>query len=270
MNDSNNEGMLTGVPGGDRSHQSTSRLKSPESKHFWVSSYPYFESSLIIVPNLLNPEVPQTGSLENCSLENDSLISQTPLISQTVCLIELFDSGGEKINQAGIEFPSTDIYALELDPLLGGCKLESGLKHAHLHVRAEKGTGVFLRIYSKDAAAIVGEPVSISPTQGTFFPVTFSGDRANLLCCINTGNEEATLRCRLFFGKRSPEASWIIPPQASRVVSIESEFRQYATLVDGEQGQAYVRLSVKSGELAIQAIEGTEGPKEGGFYTSVS
>ena len=232
----------------DSTHVSATSAPAPlrRTQHFWVSSYPFFESSLIITPTA-EPRGPEAS-----------------------CAVQVFDADGECINEVALEFPSTEIYSLELDPLLGGCKLESGMKHAHVVVRTDEGMDVSLRIYSKEAAAFVGEPARISSTQGTFFPMTFSSDRANLLCCINTGDEEATLRCRLFFGKRSPESSWVIPPRASRVMNLESEFRQYTALHEGDQVQAYIRLSVKAGNLAVQAIERTEGPKDSGFYTSVS
>jgi hypothetical protein len=222
--------------------------------HFWISSYPFFESTLLVVPSAAA-----------------TLDAQKPLEGQRLAVqMRVYDGDGELINDAQLEFPSSDIQFFELEPLLGACKLESGMKHAHLVVTAPSGTGVYCRMHTRESAALLGEPVLVDTTQGTFFPMTFASDRSNLLCIINRGAQEAVLRCRLFVGKRSPEASWTVPAWASKVVSIESEFREYAKTDEGQQLQAYVRLSTKAGELGTQLVERTDGPQEAGFFTSVS
>ncbi len=222
--------------------------------HFWISSYPFFESTLILLPGS-----PRT------------LDAPKPIDGQRMSVaLRVYDADGALVNDAQLEFPSNELQFFELEPLLGACKLESGMKHAHLVVESEEGTGVYCRMHTRESAALLGEPISVTPTQGTFFPLTFASDRANLLCLVNRGESEATLRCRLFVGKRSPEASWAVPAFASRVVNVEAEFREYALTEEGAQLQAYLRLGTKAGDLGVQLIERTDGPKEAGFFTAVS
>ena len=174
------------------------------------------------------------------------------------------------MNEVTITFPSEEIYVVELEPLLGSCKLESGLKHAHAEVIVERGGFASCRVHTRDSAAIVGEPKVITPAMASFIPITLGAGRVNLILLLNRGEQEGVFRARLFFGKRSPEATWVIPPRGSRVVMVEAEFSSYISLEKGEQVQAYVRLSTKSGELGVQTLERTEGGKEEAFYASIS
>ena len=260
--------------GVNAAHARAKLARKVVTSHFWISAYPFFESSLFLVPgakDTVDAPIPQVNITQASTLEGSSSGSGTSSpLSDTGCRIQVYDSDGNLANDATIEFPSDSIYALELQPLLGGCKLESGMKHAHLVVHRLEGVGVCCRVNTRESAAIVGEPSPISATQGGFFPITLASDRSNYLCFVNRGSSEATLRCRLFFGKRSPEAAWVIPGNASRIIQVETEFQQYTNHEDGEQVQAYLRLGTKSGELAVQMPERTEEPKEEGFFTSVS
>ena len=249
----NSESTEIGTLGGEAS-VSFQSAQGKRIQHFWVSSYPFFESTLFIVPS------------------PSESIDSTLSASERRCSAELFiyDSDGAEINKVKVEFPAGRVYILEVDPLLGSAKFESGLKHAHVVAHLNEGAAAFCRVHTRDAAAGIGESHQIDSTQATFFPLTISTDRANILCIVNQEATEATVRCRLFFGKRSPEASWTIPGNASRVVSIESEFAEYVGVEHGDQVQAYLRLTTKSGNLGVQLLERTDGPKETGFYTSVS
>jgi hypothetical protein len=115
----------------------------------------------------------------------------------------------------------------------------------------------------------------------TFFPLAFAEDRKNFLCMVNRSKEEAVLKGRLFLGSRSPEGTWSIPPFASRVVLLESEFKYYTSSTQQNSGaelqesreillQGYLRLTTRSGDAAVQMIEMTQGPRDNGFFTSVS
>ena len=222
--------------------------------HFWISSYPFFESTLMLVPGAAH-----------------TLDAPKPIETRRMSVtMRVYDSDGAEVNNARLEFPCGEIQLFEVEPLLGACKLESGLKHAHLAVSAAPDTGVYCRMHTRESAALLGEPLEVSAVQGAFFPLSFAADRSNLMCIINCGDSEAILRCRLFVGKRSPEGAWTIPAHASRVVSIEAEFRDYAAVEEGVQLQAYVRLGTKAGNLGVQLVERTEGPKDAGFFTALS
>lgn len=234
-----------------RAVSSSAAPESGVSSHFWVSTFPYFETTLVITPPLY-------------SLPLFSSTSSSSITSR----LFFYDADGKLINDSSLETSSGAVSMLELDQFLGGCKLESGLKHAHLIVRSPAGTGHHCRIQGREYAAMLGEPFRISAAKAGFFPVTFSTDRSNLLTLINYSMEEANLRCRLFLGKRCPEVVWSIPALGSRVINIEVEFREYAEAKEGQQLQAYLRVTTKSNGLGAQLVERSESSSEQGAFVS--
>lgn len=87
----------------------TSILNSANSitGHFWVCAYPFVETTLFLVP----------------AFPFDSTTA-------TASSIELYDADGNLSNELQVEFPKGQVAIVELDTIMGGCKLESGLKHA--------------------------------------------------------------------------------------------------------------------------------------------
>jgi hypothetical protein len=227
------------------------------TSHFWVSTFPYFESTLVITPP----------------------ISATAATSSKLLF---YDADGQLVNESIIETGAQSVTQLELDQFLGGCKLESGLKHAHLVVQSPLGSGHHCRIHGREYAALLGEPFPISAAKAGFFPLTFSADRSSLLAIINFGAAEANLRCRLFLGKRCPEVVWSIPALGSRVINLEVEFREYTesketarTQVqtgtrEAQGAQAYLRVTTKSSGLGVQLIERSEFSVEQGIFSSLA
>ncbi|MBN8549301.1 MAG: hypothetical protein J0M12_08310 [Deltaproteobacteria bacterium] len=217
------------------------------TSHFWVCAYPFVETTLFLVP-ALSPDA--------------ALASATS--------IELYDADGALSNEVELDFPAGQVGILELDSIMGGCKLESGLKHGHMLVRSPAGTSPYLRMHTREGAALIGEPAAFGADRSTFFPLTMDEGRSYYLTVVNHGKAQAALKCRLFCAKRSPETLISIPAFGSRVISLENEFAEYSA-ESGKQMQAYLRLSTKSETtLGVQLLERTEGKNEGGIFYAVS
>ena len=86
--------------------------------------------------------------------------------------------------------------------------------------------------------------------------VVFAGDRANLLGVLNLSTAEASMRCRLLCGKRTPETTLSVPPLGARLLSLETEFPELAATPEDRQVRAYVRITCRNEqEIAVQLLE---------------
>ncbi len=233
-----------GPPGSENSNvTSTQRVVS----HFFVSSYPFFESSVFL-------------SLPQVQQDSDRAVK-----------LFVYDCSGSLVNELGIDFGLQSCGIVELDPLMEACKLESGFKHAHLEVEASPGTKVVSRIYSRNSACLMSAALNLSDRNSTFFPVLFSEERAPFLGLINSSAKEAQIRCRLYFGKRSPEIQYSVPARGSRLVSLLAEFSEYGIEQPQRSLHAYVRVSTSSNiNCGVQLIESIKGEKGAYSFSGVS
>jgi hypothetical protein len=221
-------------------------MENSSSTHFWVCAYPFVDSTLFVVPPL------ETSG------------------SQAESLVTVFDADGEIANELTLSFPSREVGMLELDNLMGACKLEAGLKHGHALVQSPAGYAHFCRMHTREGASLLGTPSLLSAAHSTFFPLTFDEGRSYFVAVVNQTKAHAAVKCRLFSAKRSPETLITIPPLGSRVIHIETEFPDYAGGDTGKQLQAYVRLSTKSeGVLGAQLVERHTTKAEGGVFYAV-
>lgn len=166
--------------------------------------------------------------------------------------ITLYDPDGFRLNQVKASFDTSGVGVLELEALLAGCKLESGLKHCHVVIHCPEGGEVLARLQSREGACLMAEPMTIDGNAKVFLPVTLMKEGVSLLCLINQGEKEANLRVKFFCGSRSPEVVWVVPSYGSRVFEIGREFADYFDASAAEMTQAYVRLGVR-GEYSIGA-----------------
>jgi hypothetical protein len=221
-------------------------MENPTTTHLWVCAYPFFDSTLFVVPPL---EVPESAA--------ESVVT-------------VYDADGEIANELSLAFPTREIGMLELETLMGGCKLEAGLKHGHALVQSPAGYAHLCRLHTREGAAILGAPSQLSAAHSTFFPLTFDEGRAYFIALVNQNRTHASVKCRLFSAKRSPETLISVPPLGSRIIHIETEFPDYAGGDSGKQLQAYVRLSTKSeGVLGAQLIERHSTKSDGGVFYAV-
>ena len=215
--------------------------------HFWVASYPFFESTLFV---LAPSATDQQGELSSS--------------------IRIYDPDGAEINEISVGFRGAGVGVFELEQFLEACKLESGLKHAHVVVTSPFATRHWCRIHTRQGAAMLGEPVTVCDSEGAFFPITFARDRACLLCFVNYGEETARVRCRLFCGKRTPETFVAVPRLGARILVLQAQFPEFASIDEGRQLQAYVRLSTQEGQsVGVQLVENLNASKDGGVFSAV-
>lgn len=227
------------------------RRQNPDGEHFWVASYPFFDTSLIITP----PQLPADEVKD-----------------KTWSVIDVYDCDGTKVNSVEVTFDPDAVATLQLDPFMGSCKLESGFKTAHIAARTElPGVKHRCRIVSHEHACLMGPSFSVLPVMPAFFPVSFAPGKQNFITAVNYGSAESSLRIRLFFGTRTPEALFSIPAMGARIISLEAEFADCADRAADRSMQAYIRLTSKlDAGFGVQLLERSEGPKETNLFYSLA
>ena len=248
--------------------------------HFWVCAYPFLDSSIFVVPPVLSvplepdsfssvPAETEVGSAVTAAVNNTEI--KRPKNSTAQTMVTLFDADGDVANELTLSYPINEIGILELETLMGACKLESGLKHAHVMVESERGYAHYCRLHTREGAAILGVPSQLSVAHSTFFPLTFDEGRSYFVSLINHSRTPAAVKCRLFSAKRSPETLISVPALGARVLQVETEFPDYAGNNEGgKQLQAYLRLSTKSeATLGAQLIERHATKADSGVFYAV-
>jgi hypothetical protein len=222
------------------------------TSHFWVSSYPFLESTLLVVPGAVSREG-----------------AAAPLSSFDTRL-SLYDPDGGLINDASVSCRPTEMTVIELEPFMGACKVESGMRHAHLAASAPHGARLLCRLHNNEGAFLQSDAFRITPSASAFFPITVQASRRNFLCCLNEGDDEASVRCRLFSGKRMPECTLTIPARGVRLVPLELEFKEFSE-VEGERSfQMYLRLGLRAGtSVTAQHVERFETAGEAGVFSAL-
>lgn len=217
-----------------------------QGQHFWISTLPFFDCALFI-------------------------LSHASATTPSETAISVYDPDGTLINSLEFSSPPGEVGMVELEQFLGCCKLESGMKHAHLLVRSDPGTRAVLRMHSHDSGCIMGPMTQVLMHRGTFFPISFAEDKSSFIALVNYSNEPSVLRCRLFQGTRTPEISISVPPRGARFFGLESEFSDCTAKGSDKAINGYVRLTTKSeGGLGVQLIERTDGLKGNSLFNSVS
>ncbi|MCB0310825.1 MAG: hypothetical protein KDD42_06305 [Bdellovibrionales bacterium] len=218
----------------------------PVESHFWVSSYPFFEASLFVASD------PASQAQQSTQLY-------------------LYDCDGAPVNEVEVNFPAGQLGIVELDQFLGQCKLEAGLKHAHLHVVSEAGGKHMLRIHGGSSACMLGPAQEVSQLRSCFFPVLLANERNALVTLVNYGRSDSLVRCRMYVGKRVPEVRINVPALGSRVLSIPAEFSEYAKPDGNKKQPTYLRLSSTCEvPCGAQLIETISPEKEGTIFSAVS
>lgn len=218
--------------------------------HFWIACGPFFSTTLFVVhgaPADCGPYLVETGS-------EQSGPAARPAEEPTE--LRIFDAEGSLVNQVTVQFPERRVGVLELDHMMASCGFESGLQHGHLVVRSSPGTRHVCRINTAEDASFLAQPVRVRKGAGAFFPVTFATQRTSMLCFVNYGGEPASVRCRLFCGKRAPETVCTVPPHGSRVLNLEAEFPGMSIVAAGKEITGYVRFGTQSDhEVGVQLLE---------------
>ena len=176
--------------------------------------------------------------------------------------LEIFDTDGTQVNSVEVEFPSSEVGFVELEPFTAALKMQGGVAHGHLKVTSSEGTRHLFRQSIGSSVVLYQDPVPVASRENSFIPVVIGGRREHMVVLVNGGAEEGQIACRLFYGNRSPEWTLTVPGNGSRVLSLENELIASADQKAWEKGalQAYVRLSGKlQSPIAGHIIERTLG-----------
>ena len=222
------------------------QLVTERIEHLWVGSCPWFQTSLFLCAQ---PLAGQAGSASGV----------------------LYDADGSVTNEISLSFPAGTVGVCELNQFLGANKLEAGIQHGHLMLKLSEGVRVVARINTNEGAAILGPARLASFNHGGFFPIMMCEERRNYVTFVNVNEGPVSLKCRLFAGSRAPECGITVPPRGSRVICIESEFPEFATVPSGKVQQGYIRIATKAHEpVGVQMLESTKIQRDQNAFSSVS
>jgi hypothetical protein len=205
------------------------------TSHFWVASSPSLSSTLFVVP----------GDLE---------VSD----GRSLTVLELYDVDGVKVNSVEVEFPSSEVGVVELEPFATGLKVQGGIAHGHLAVTSLSGSRHVVRQSMKEQTSIFSDPTVIRSRESCFAPLTLSARREHIVALVNASVEEAELTVRLFYGSRSPEWSVVVTGNGSKLISLEEDLLYTADdrVWEKSQLQSYIRVTSKgSAQIACQVLE---------------
>lgn len=237
------------APEKTRMTENHSSRASPEVvSHFWAASYPFFETTLFVTPSLASLPTAPTR-------------------------IRLYDADGEVVNDLSVEVEPGRVGVFELEQFLGGCKLEGGLKHAHIEVNSPAGTRHLCRMHARSGVSLHAEATELSHLRSVFFPLSFARGVDSVVCFVNYSTEPATAKLRLFVGSRNPEMFVEIPGRGARVVSVAADFGEFVGGGEADLGPGYVRLSTKGdarlGVHLIQRLAARDERSEGDAFAAV-
>lgn len=211
--------------------------ESESISHFWVAGPPFCFSTILVA----------------------SGTSASP--SERLCTkCDLFDTDGTLLQSFQVESPADEVGVIELEPFMGGLKMQSGILQGHVIVHSHHGVRHICRQQIGGHVDLIGTPREIKSREMSFIPLLLGGGREHLLAFVNTGTDEAQVVARLLYGNRSPEWTLEIPGNGCRVVSLEHEL--LATFDDSSWRrsvmQGYVRISPRlQSSVVCQMIEKT-------------
>jgi hypothetical protein len=233
--------------------------------HGWVCSGPYFETVMYVYC------AERGGALRKGSQGDSPLSPDLAAFGRgTPIEFELFDPDGFCCNRVELQVEPGKVAAIDWDPFLGNCKFEAGMKHGHVVAKLPPGFRAVSRLVSSHAGCFFGRPLMLTASSRAFAPITLSRDRFPMVVLVNHSAVEATVRGRLFCGKRTPENVWQVPANGTRVLSIAHEFGDAITIEPDEQVQTYLRMGVRGEyEVGVQCIERLQGPNESSVYLAL-
>lgn len=236
--------------------------------HGWVCSGPYFETVMYVyyAERVGPPRAPASTAAADQPVQ----VAQGSLSQAVPIVFELFDSDGFPCNRVEIYVEPGKVSAIDWDPFLGSCKFEAGMKHGHVVAKLPPGFRAMSRLISSHAGCFLGAPLMLTASTRAFAPITLSRDRFPMVVLVNHSAVEATVRGRLFCGKRTPENVWQIPANGTRILSIAHEFGDAIAIEPDEQVQTYLRMGVRGEyEVGVQCIERLQGPHESSVYLAL-
>jgi len=211
--------------------------------HFWVSTYPFFQTSLHILAE-----------------EEEKPTSVT-----------LYDPDGREINQLSILYPPFSVGTIEMDEMMGACKLESGLKHAHLVVTTPRNHSCMCRLNGYNTSVILGRCAAITSEYPGFLPIHLSESRTPLIALVNQTPLDTNVRCKLFTGTRALEVIRNVPGNGVRLISLKGDFKDLVESIKLPTF-GYLKLIVRETDasIGVQLVEQSKEEKVGNIFSSLT
>ncbi len=225
--------------------------------HFWVAGGPLCSTSLLVAPGIGEPR--EADGSDRLNLATAAM---------TAVSLELFDVDGTQINEARVEFPSTQVGIVELEPFSVGLKYQAGLQHGRVRVVSPYSSRVACRYDIAGCPAIIGEPKQLRPRESSCIPLSLGAGREHLIVVLNVGTEDAHVVTRLFYGARSPEWSITVPAGGSRVIGLEHDLLAGVDdkELSGGISQGYLRFGARQHSYVtckvIERVVGERGAEE--------
>jgi hypothetical protein len=207
--------------------------------HFWMVTYPFFDSVLLIA----------TGP-EDVPIE-----------------FKIYDVDGALTAETTLKFSAQTTTPLKFDELMSGCKMESGIKHAHVAARPKNAAFLSLQIESVEWSTPISPMRTVLAGAPIFAPFVVEKERAWIGGLVNINPVETLVRVRSIVSKTISEAQITVPGFGVRTISAAL----FANHQEWEEGFGYLKLSVRGADeqIGVQVIEGILDKKARRHYSGV-
>jgi hypothetical protein len=174
-------------------------------------------------------------------------------------------------NEAQLIVEPNGIASLDLTVLIGGCSIDSGIRHSPVEITAPLTLPYCIRLVSRDNfSRSVKGLFNVTKTAPFFsFLPTISASTV-YLGLINLGNEPAEAQCRIYFDKHYREIIKFIPQLGCSIFRVEDDFRE--VLETEKDVPKYIRIAQRSekSNIAVQLLEEMIDELGNSTFTSVS
>ena len=205
-------------------------LKSLTS-HFWISSYPFFSSALLISPSDKTADLNSIHSLK------------------------VYDADGNQINRATLQGSDSRVLMIETDCLLSSCGLDAGLKHAQVEVNSPSGFAHFCRMQSASGVQISRPLSKINSLNNSFYPVRVSPEIITVIVLSNCSIDPVIANVSVVLEKKLQSEQISLLPRQSKLIAFEIEFADLLEQLDSAVRQVYLDVSSdQGGPLGVKLI----------------
>ncbi|MCB0328186.1 MAG: hypothetical protein KDD70_00945 [Bdellovibrionales bacterium] len=172
-------------------------------------------------------------------------------------VLRFFNANGTVGSECQLVIKAGQMAQIPLNALLANCATDSGFRHSHLELEtAEECTGE-LEFSSRTRSSFFSSLHRVVDREPRAFPVVVSPSYRHVLALVNPNDVQASLKCRMYLGSRTPEEACLLPPRSTVLLSPEVLFQRVISEVAPEgEIQAYVRLTTRSPKpLGFQVLE---------------
>jgi hypothetical protein len=179
---------------------------------------------------------------------------------------------GAICNEAQVFIEPDKIVSLDLGVLIGGCSIDSGIRHALVEIVAPKCFTCRFRLVSNgNFSRSIRGLFSISKTAPFFSFLPSIPSSTVYLGIINLTEEHSEAQCRVYFDKHYREIIKAIPANGCSIFRVEDDFKEILE-IEKENIPKYIRIAQRSekSNLAVQLIEEMVDEFGNTCFTSVS